>query len=32
MKSDLNIMHGERRGIHVIQHNTNDAKTEEKPE
>ena len=23
MESELNIMHGERRGIHVIQHNTN---------
>ena len=24
-------MHGERRGIHVIQHNTNEPKTGEKP-
>ena len=24
-------MHGERRGIHVIQHNTNNTKTGEKP-
>ena len=31
MKSELNIMHGERRGIHVIQHNTNEPKTGEKP-
>ena len=31
MKSELNIMHGERRGIHVIQHNTNKPKTGEKP-
>ena len=31
MKSDLNIMHRERRRIHVIQHNTNDTKTAEKP-
>ena len=32
--SQLNIMHGERRRIHVIQHNTNDTKTRlgEKPE
>ena len=26
MKSELNIMHGERREIHIIQHNTNDTK------
>ena len=32
MNSELNIMHGERRGIHGIQHNTNDTKTGEKPE
>ena len=25
MKSELNIMHGERRGIHDIQHNTNNT-------
>ena len=31
MESELNIMHGERRGMHVIQHNTNDNKTGEKP-
>ena len=31
MKSELNIMHGERRWIRVIQHNTNDTKTREKP-
>ena len=24
-------MHGQRRGVHAIQHNTNDAKTGEKP-
>ena len=32
LKSELNIMYGERRGIHVIQHNTNDTTTGEKPE
>ena len=31
LKSELNIMYGERRGIHVIQHNTNDTTTGEKP-
>ena len=31
MKSELNIMHGERRGIHIIQHNTNEPKAGEKP-
>ena len=31
MKSEFSIMHGERRGIHVIQHNTNEPKTGEKP-
>ena len=31
MESELNILPGERRGIHVIQHNTNDTKTWEKP-
>ena len=31
MESELNIMLGERRGIHVIQHNTNNIKTGEKP-
>ena len=31
MKSELNIMDGERRGIRVIHHNTNDTKTGEKP-
>ena len=31
MKLELNIMHGERRGTHIIQHNTNDTKAGEKP-
>ena len=31
MESELNIMHGEGRGIHVIQHNTNKTKRGEKP-
>ena len=31
MKSELNIMHGERRGMHVIRHNTNEPKTGKKP-
>ena len=31
MTSEFNIVHGERSGIHVIQHNTNDTKTGEKP-
>ena len=32
MESEFNIMHGERRGIQAIQHNTNDTKTGQKPE
>ena len=32
MKSELNIMHGEKeRNPYVIQHNTNDTKTGQKP-
>ena len=31
MRSELKIMHGETRGIHVIPHNTNDTKNGEKP-
>ena len=30
--SEVNIMSGESTGIHVIQHNTNESTTEEKPE
>ena len=31
MKSELNIMHGDRSWIHVIQQNTNDTQTGEQP-
>ena len=31
MKSELKIMHGERKGVHVIKHNTNNTRTKEKP-